>query len=95
MRFSQLHVEEWCEQGLVIIPGLFTDAAFVPLLADHERFYGKADCGDGRPLHKMQACASNRFKGHVRGRSWRLRRFPVMPDTRYKRPSRSEQESKT
>tara|TARA_Y100001934_G_scaffold104715_1_gene128813 strand:- start:1081 stop:2004 length:924 start_codon:yes stop_codon:yes gene_type:complete len=54
MRFTQAHVDEWREQGFVIIPGFFDEAEISPVRADYESIYGSVGEGDGTPLDKKE-----------------------------------------
>lgn len=54
MRFTQSHIDEWREQGFVIIPGFFREDEIEPLVADFEALYGPVGDGDGQALNKKQ-----------------------------------------
>lgn len=54
MRFTQAHVDEWREQGFVIIPGFFEEAEIAPIRADYETIYGNAGQGDGATLDEKE-----------------------------------------
>jgi ectoine hydroxylase-related dioxygenase (phytanoyl-CoA dioxygenase family) len=64
MRFSTEHVEQWREEGFVIIEHFFGQDEYEPVVQDFETLYpdaGKADgAGSARQLKEMQDIRSNR-----------------------------------
>ena len=44
------HLEQWHEQGVVVLPGFFSDGDIAPIYQDFVRLYGTAGKGDGQAL---------------------------------------------
>jgi ectoine hydroxylase-related dioxygenase (phytanoyl-CoA dioxygenase family) len=53
MRFSAAHIEQWREEGFVVLERFFEPREYEPVLADFEALYRDAGQGDGvgTPLH--------------------------------------------
>src|SRR5690606_12207232 len=47
MRFSAAHVEQWREEGFVVLERFFEPREYEPVLADFEALYRDAGKGDG------------------------------------------------
>jgi ectoine hydroxylase-related dioxygenase (phytanoyl-CoA dioxygenase family) len=62
MRFSAEHVEQWREEGFVVIERFFSTDEYQPVLQDFESLYpGKGEgAGSARQLKNMQDSSSNR-----------------------------------
>jgi hypothetical protein len=72
MRFSAAHVEQWREEGFVIIERFFTEDEYAPLLEDFENLYGAAGEGNGQG-------SAERFTGPGANRSLQFKNIHVLP----------------
>ncbi|MDG1206899.1 MAG: phytanoyl-CoA dioxygenase family protein [Pseudomonadales bacterium] len=65
-RFTHAHVEQWRQEGFVIIPDFFTAQEIAPIVTDYERMYGKKGAGDfaGTELNLKQEDGVGEFRNN-------------------------------
>lgn len=65
-RFTQAHIDQWRQEGFVIIPDFFSAQEIAPIVTDYERIYGKKGAGDfaGRELNLKEEDGQGAFRNN-------------------------------
>ena len=65
-RFTQAHIDQWRQEGFVIIPDFFSAQEIAPIVTDYERIYGKKGAGDfaGSELNLKEEDGQGAFRNN-------------------------------
>jgi len=65
-RFTQAHIDQWRQEGFVIIPDFFSTQEIAPIVTDYERMYGKKGTGDfaGSELNLKEEDGQGEFRNN-------------------------------